>query len=200
MRVVLFVLAAAVASVSPAWAQAGGARPAAPDTVKKPVTYVAGALSVPNADPFPSTYRPRESRPTIITNVTILTGTGARIDRGFVVLMNGKNLKQVSGRTMLSLEDFKLVPGDVHHKHRFDNCEVLYYVVSGDGIASAGGKTSLVRSGHAHFIPKGVEHFIVNTSKTDTLEIVGVYTGAGSIEDGGYVYTGKVSDAELNLA
>ena len=30
-----------------------------------------------------------------------------------VALMNGKNLKQVNGRTMLSLEDFKLVPGDV---------------------------------------------------------------------------------------
>jgi hypothetical protein len=29
----------------------------------------------------------------------------------------------------------KLAPGDVHHKHRFDRCEVLLYVVSGVGVA-----------------------------------------------------------------
>ena len=91
----------------------------------------------------------------------------------------------------------KLAPGDVHHKHRFDNCEVLYYVVSGAGVAGAGGTVSRVREGHTHFIPKGVEHFLANTSKTETLEVIGVYTGAGSVEDGGYVYTGKVTDADL---
>ena len=65
------------------------ARPAVPDTGKK-VTYTAGALSVPNADPFPSTYRPREARPTVITHVTILTGTGERIDNGMVAMSGGK--------------------------------------------------------------------------------------------------------------
>ena len=90
MRAVLFVLVGTLALATPLHAQAGGARPAAPDTAKKPVTYVTGALSTPNADPFPSTYRPREARPTVITNVTILTGTGQRIERGSVVMINGK--------------------------------------------------------------------------------------------------------------
>jgi mannose-6-phosphate isomerase-like protein (cupin superfamily) len=93
----------------------------------------------------------------------------------------------------------KLAPGDVLHKHRFDNCEVLYYVNAGEGVAGAGGKTSRVRAGHTHFIPRGVEQFIANTGK-DMLEVIGVYTGAGSIADGGYVHTGKVSDADLRLA
>lgn len=48
-----------------------------------------GALSLPNADPFPSTYRVPASRPLLITNATILTGTGARIERGHVLARDG---------------------------------------------------------------------------------------------------------------
>ena len=35
-----------------------------------------GALSTPNADPFPSTYKPFPSKTTVIKNVTILTAAG----------------------------------------------------------------------------------------------------------------------------
>src|SRR5690349_5522649 len=50
----------------------------------------AGAVSAPNADPFPSTYRPYASRPTVIRNVTILTAAGPTIRNGAVLLTNGK--------------------------------------------------------------------------------------------------------------
>jgi imidazolonepropionase-like amidohydrolase len=49
-----------------------------------------GALSSPNADPFPSTYQPFASRPTVIRNVTILTAAGPRIENGSVLLRDGK--------------------------------------------------------------------------------------------------------------
>ena len=49
-----------------------------------------GAVSSPNADPFPSTYQPFSSRPTVIRNVTILTAAGPRIDNGSVLLRDGK--------------------------------------------------------------------------------------------------------------
>jgi imidazolonepropionase-like amidohydrolase len=49
-----------------------------------------GALSTPNADPFPSTYRPFASRPTLIRNVTILTAAGPTIRGGSVLLRDGK--------------------------------------------------------------------------------------------------------------
>ncbi len=49
-----------------------------------------GALSVPNADPFPSTYQPRPSRPTVIRNATILTAAGPVIQNGSVLLRDGK--------------------------------------------------------------------------------------------------------------
>src|SRR3954471_9071931 len=67
--------------------------PAAPartatDTVR--ATPMLGAVSVPNADPFPSTYRPFASRPTVIRNVTIMTAAGPTIRNGSVLLRDGK--------------------------------------------------------------------------------------------------------------
>ena len=45
---------------------------------------------MPNADPFPSTYRPFPSRPTIIRNATIMTADGPRITGGSILLRDGK--------------------------------------------------------------------------------------------------------------
>ena len=50
----------------------------------------AGTLSLPNADPFPSTYRPFAARPTLIRNVTLLTGAGPAVPNGAVLLRDGK--------------------------------------------------------------------------------------------------------------
>ncbi|NVJ68761.1 MAG: amidohydrolase [Alphaproteobacteria bacterium] len=42
-----------------------------------------------NKDPFPSSYTPLTSKPTLITNVTILDGKGGRIDGGSILLQDG---------------------------------------------------------------------------------------------------------------
>lgn len=91
----------------------------------------------------------------------------------------------------------KLEPGDIHHKHRLDNCEELYYVIRGRGVVGAGPDRAELRAGHVHYIPKGVERFISNTSKSEPLEVIGVYTGAGSLGEAGYVYAGAVGSADL---
>ena len=83
-----FVLALAVACAGSLAAQAGGAKPAS-DTTKK-VPPGPGALSVPNADPFPSTYKPWPSKTTLIKNATILTAAGPAIKGGSILLQNGK--------------------------------------------------------------------------------------------------------------
>ena len=49
-----------------------------------------GALSVPFADPYPSTYAPFPSRATLIRNATILTAAGPVIHNGSILLRNGK--------------------------------------------------------------------------------------------------------------
>ena len=92
----------------------------------------------------------------------------------------------------------KLAPGDVQHKHRLENCEELYYVISGHGLVGAGPDRAEVRGGHVHYIPKGVERFMYNLSKTEPLELIGVYTGAGSIEEAGYVYTGDITESGVD--
>jgi imidazolonepropionase-like amidohydrolase len=50
----------------------------------------AGALSLPNANPFPSTYVPFASRPTVIRNVNIFTANGPLIRNGAILMQDGK--------------------------------------------------------------------------------------------------------------
>jgi imidazolonepropionase-like amidohydrolase len=65
---------------------------------KSPVVTIATALTAfwaaaPElllAEPYPSTYQPLPSVPTLIVNATILTGTGERIDNGSVLLAGGR--------------------------------------------------------------------------------------------------------------
>jgi mannose-6-phosphate isomerase-like protein (cupin superfamily) len=91
----------------------------------------------------------------------------------------------------------RFFPGAVHKKHRHDKCEEIYYVISGHGRAGAGPDRVEVRGGHFHYIPKGVEHWLYNLSPTEPIEVVGIYIGAGSVEETGYVYTGEVTAADL---
>jgi len=43
-----------------------------------------------NKNPYPSTYKPVATSSTLITNATVLTGTGERLDEADVLLVNGK--------------------------------------------------------------------------------------------------------------
>src|SRR4051812_48462184 len=66
---------------------------AAKDTAQQDTTWKhlpPGSLSLPNADPFPSTYKPFPSRTTLIRNVNILTAAGPLIRNGSILLQDGK--------------------------------------------------------------------------------------------------------------
>ena len=84
MRHTLVLLAAVGTALQ---AQTPGAAPAPAKPTVAPGT---GAVALPNADPFPSTYRAPTSRAVLITNATILTAAGPQIDRGFVLMRDGK--------------------------------------------------------------------------------------------------------------
>src|SRR5688500_4083808 len=49
-----------------------------------------GALSVPNADPSPSTYRAAPARATVIRNATILTAAGPALRNASILIRDGK--------------------------------------------------------------------------------------------------------------
>jgi imidazolonepropionase-like amidohydrolase len=72
------------------------ARSSSDTTARVPM---AGGLSTPNADPFPSTYRPFGSRPTLIRNVTLLTADGPVIRGGSILLSDGRIVAVGAGVT-----------------------------------------------------------------------------------------------------
>ena len=59
-------------------------------------------------NPYPSTYKPYPGRPTLITGATVFDGKGGRIERGNVLLRDGK-VAAVAG----SLTDMDLPEGTV---------------------------------------------------------------------------------------
>ena len=73
-------------------------------------------------DPFPSTYRPYPGAATLVTNVTIFDGEGARIENGSVLFRDGKivavgqGLAAEDGVTVIDGRGKYLTPGviDVH--------------------------------------------------------------------------------------
>ncbi len=79
----------APATQAPVPARADTTAAARSDTTP-PATAGPGALSVPNADPFPSTYKPFPSKPTLIENVTIFTAVGPRIVNGALLMRDNK--------------------------------------------------------------------------------------------------------------
>jgi imidazolonepropionase-like amidohydrolase len=79
----------------------------ASDTVR--VAPMAGGVSTPNADPFPSTYRPFPSRPTLIRNVTLMTAAGPTIRGGSVLMRDGKIVEV--GATVAAPGDALVIDG-----------------------------------------------------------------------------------------
>ena len=83
-----------------------------------------GAVSVPNADPFPSTYKTFPSRTTLIRNVTVMTAAGPSITNGAVLLRDGKiaavgtNLAAPSDAVVVDGAGKYLTPGVIDtHSH-----------------------------------------------------------------------------------
>ncbi len=81
-----------------------------------------GGLSVPNGDPFPSTYVPRPAPPYVIRNVTIMTAAGPTIPNGSVLVRDGKiaaigaSVEPPANATVIDGRGKVLTPGiiDVH--------------------------------------------------------------------------------------
>ena len=107
MRQSIIVLALVVAASRASAGQAPAAKPATSDSTR--AVPMPGAVSTPNADPFPSTYQPVASRPTLIRNVTILTATGPTIRNGSILLREGK-IAEV-GATVTAPADAVIIEG-----------------------------------------------------------------------------------------
>ncbi len=78
--------------------------------------------SSPWQDPYPSTYQAQTAAPVLIRGATVLTGTGARVDRGDVLIVEGKvaavghDLEVPAGARIVDAHDRWVTPGiiDIH--------------------------------------------------------------------------------------
>ena len=71
-------------------APASSPAPARQESSASKATPGAGAVSTPNADPFPSTYHAFPSRTTLIRNATVMTAAGPTLPNASVLLREGK--------------------------------------------------------------------------------------------------------------
>src|SRR5688572_32546025 len=83
-----------------------------------------GAASVPNADPFPSSYVPFPARTTVIRGVNIFTAAGPLIRNGAILLQNGKiaavgqSVDVPAGAVVIEGEGKYVTPGIIdNHSH-----------------------------------------------------------------------------------
>ena len=95
MRALGLLVSAAAACLLAACATSGAPSGGSSTTAAKgkespPVALARGMDASTNPNPFPSTYRPLPSQPTAIVNASILTGAGQQIERGTVVMADGK--------------------------------------------------------------------------------------------------------------
>ncbi len=101
------------------------------------------AKVVINKNPYPSTYQPLPAQPTLLSNATILTGTGIRIDNADILLANGKvidvgNNLSAQNANVIDMQGKWITPGiiDVHsHLGVYPNPQVESHS-DGNGMTS----------------------------------------------------------------
>ncbi len=82
--------------------------------------------------------------------------------------------------------------GAAHEKHIHHKADELCYVISGKGHRWQGDEEWDVGPGDAYISPRGIVHGAYGTDPDDPMVVVGVYAGAGSIEETGYELVERV--------
>jgi imidazolonepropionase-like amidohydrolase len=121
------VLPICLALLSPFFVpESASAAPAAPAKTqeKKPAKKTGEKRPYEPADLYASTYRPLPSRPTLITNATVLTAAGDRIEGGSVLLRDGKiaavgqQIQTPAGAVVIDARGKWVTPGVIDaHSH-----------------------------------------------------------------------------------
>src|SRR6185503_1768440 len=103
------------------------AKPATAPTPAKDTTAAAtgpGGVSVPNSDPFPSTYTRIAAPPLVIRNVNIMTAAGPTIKNGMIAVADGKivavgpSVTVPAGATVIDGNGKYVTPGIIDtHSH-----------------------------------------------------------------------------------
>ena len=107
------------------------------------------------------------------------------------------NIKWLLGEETVGLKSgvlFKAVikAGAAHEKHLHQKADELVYIISGKGRHGLGDEEWDIGPGDAYLNPRGIVHWSYGTDPNDPLTLVGVYLGAGSLEDTGYEFVKRL--------
>ena len=107
------------------------------------------------------------------------------------------NIKWLLGEKTVGIKSavlFKAVvkAGAAHEKHLHHKVDELVYIISGKGRHGLGDEEWDIGPGDAYLNPRGIVHWSYGTDPSDPLILVGVYVGAGSLEDTGYEFVERL--------
>ena len=84
--------------------------------------------------------------------------------------------------------------GTAHEKHIHHNADELVYIISGKGRHGQGDEEWEVEPGDSYYVPRGLVHWAYGIDVNDPMTSVGVYVGAGCIEDTGYAFVERLEN------
>lgn len=90
-----------------------------------------------------------------------------------------------------------LAPGGFHARHLHTKADEFVYIISGQGKKGLGDKIYDIEPGLTFYIPKGIEHWMLNTSKDKTIEVLAVFPSAPNIDETGYEYLGPIETKDI---
>ena len=149
---------AAQAAKPPQPASAVAAPVAAPAGAASPVAAAAAAAAPASTDGaafYPSTYQPPQTRPTLIRNATVLTGTGTRLDHADVLMVAGKigavgaNLQPPADALVVDATDRWVTPGLIDIHSHLGDYPVPQVNANADGNEATSPSTANVWSEHS---------------------------------------------------
>lgn len=80
-------------------------------------------------------------------------------------------------------------PGAAHEIHTHPGADEFLYVIRGRCIVGAGeGEEHEAGPGTLQFIPAGKKHWLRNVDSFEPVELIGGYTGVGSLDEAGYEF------------
>ena len=82
--------------------------------------------------------------------------------------------------------------GSAHEKHIHHKADELVYCISGKARHGQGDEEWDVGPGDSYYMPRGMVHWSYGTDPKDPYVVVGVYVGAGSLEDTGYEFVERL--------
>jgi len=82
--------------------------------------------------------------------------------------------------------------GAAHEKHLHHKADELVYIISGKGRHGLGDEEWDIGPGDAYLNPRDIVHWSYGTDSNNPLTLVGVYVGAGSLEDTAYEFVERL--------